>query len=346
MKSDQKYMSLLGAIAFTAAFMSMASSAIAIDDGPRAYWKARDGAHVVSTQYLFLDMQATDSQIFDPAHFIFPNANAEANLFLASYAYHFTLFDRRPSSIAFNVLGGSADVNVSTTIVQSQFLPAGVVRGASFSQSASGWGDPTVQIDVNLFGTPPLISTVDLLNYEPTYTVDVAVMLAAPIGNYDGDRLINMGLNRFFGRFALPMKYHFGVFAAGYNTTIELTPSVWVFGENDDFLGQKLENEPIWQLEGHVTHDFTRTFYGSLDFLYRRGFQSEFNGVGVGDELVIGNIGLTLNFNVTDNMSIRAGYSSNVFGDDGLDNSVTRIQFVYGWHRLMENLKKLTGQKH
>jgi len=342
MKQGNRPTGFLVGIALAVIFSSFGSPANAIDDGARAYWKARDGTHVVSTQYLFLDMVATDTQAFDPAHFIFPNSKAEANLFMASYAYHFTLLDR-PSSVALNLLGGSANVDVDTNFAPSQFLPSGVAPGASFSQSATGFGDPTVQLDVNLFGTPPLISTVDLLNYEPTWTIDAAVMLAAPIGQYDDDRLINMGQNRFFGRFALPMKYHFGAFAPGQMSSIELTPSVWLFDQNDNFLGRKLENDPLWQLEGHVTHDFTRSFSGSLDLLYRRGFQSEIDGVEVGDELEVGNLGLTLSYQVTDNLALRAGYSSNLFGDDGLDNSVVRLQFVYGWHRLSENMKKLRG---
>lgn len=341
MKPRNKPTAHLGAIVIAAIFFSFSSPAIAIDDGARAYWKARDGSNVVSTQYLFLDMQATDTQMFDPARFIFPNSDAEANIFLASYARHFTLFDR-PSSVAVNVLGGSADVNVDTNLVPSQFLPAGVTSGSSFSQSASGYGDPSVQLDVNLLGTPPLISTVDLVNYEPTWTIDAAVLLAVPIGQYDDDKLINIGQNRFYGRFALPMKYHFGAFAPGQRTSVELTPSVWLFGENDDFVGRNLENDPLWQLEGHVTHDFTRSFYGSLDLLYRRGFQSKINGLEVGDELEVGDIGFTMNYQVTDNVALRAGYSSNLFGDDGLDNSVVRLQLVYGWHRLSENIKKLT----
>jgi hypothetical protein len=200
-----------------------------------------------------------------------------------------------------------------------------------------------VQLDVNLFGTSPLISTVDLVNYEPTWTIDAAVLLAFPIGQYDEDALVNMGLNRWYGRFALPFKYHFGVFSPGYMTSLELIPSVWLFAENDDFIGQKLENDPLWQLEAHLTHDFTRNFFGSLDLLYRRGFQSEINGAEVGDELDIGNFGFTLNYQITDNFTMRTSYSSNVFGDNDLDNSIIRLQFVYAWHRLMENLKKLKG---
>jgi len=179
------------------------------------------------------------------------------------------------------------------------------------------------------------------VNYEPILTLDAAVLLAFPVGQYDDDKLVNMGLNRWYGRFALPIKYHFGTFAPGYRSSFELIPSFWLFAENDDFVGQKLENDLLWQIEAHLTHDFTRSFFGSLDLLYRGGFQSEINGVEVGDKLDVGNLGFTLNYQATDNLAIRAGYSSNVFGDSDLDNSLIRFQIIYGWHRLMENMKKL-----
>ncbi len=69
----------------------------------------------------------------------------------------------------------------------------------------------------------------------------------------------------------------------------------------------------------------------------------EINGVETGDELNIGNFGFILNYQATDNLTIRTSYSSNVFGDDDLDNSLIRIQFVYAWHRLIENKKKLAS---
>jgi len=322
--------------------LPLSAATLAVDDGARAYWKGRDGTEVISFQYLNLDMQASDAQQFDPAHYIYPNADVDANIVVASWARHMTLF-KRPSSLLVNLVGGSVDAKFGATI-PLEFLPPGVTPKPSFSQSASGYADPSIQLDVNLFGTPPLISNVDLFNYEPTWTLDAAVMMAAPIGQYDDDQLVNMGLNRWFGRVALPFKYHFGVFSPGYMSSLEITPSVWLFAENDDFVGSKLENEPLWQLEAHLTRDFTPTFYGSLDMLYRSGFQSEINGIDVGDELDIGDVGFSLNFHVTDNVTIRAGYSSNVFGDSDVDNSVIRIQFVYGWHRLMENEKKLKAR--
>jgi len=340
MKSTNRHTrspAILTAMAITLAF---SGTAHAVDDGARAYWKGRDGTNVFSFQYLNLNMQASDTVQFDPAHFIYPNADAEANVMIASWARHMTLFNRA-SSFSANVAGGSVDVEFDTSLAPPEFLPPGVSPGASLHQAASGYADPSVQLDVNLVGTKPLRSTVDLVNYEPTWTVDTAVMLAFPVGQYDSDKLVNMGLNRWYGRIAFPIKYHFGVFSPGQMSSFELTPSVWIFDENDDFLGQKLENDPLSQLEAHLTHDFTRSFFGSLDLLYRQGFQSKINGVEVGDELDIGDLGFTLNFQATGNLTIRTSYSSNVFGDDDLDTSILRMQFVYGWHQLTENMKKL-----
>ena len=340
MKSGNRHTRLWAFLATLAIILLFSGSALAVDDGARAYWKGRDGTNVLSFQYLNLNMQASGTQQFDPAQFIYPNADTEANVMIANYARHFTLFNRA-SSLAVNIVGGSVDLDVNTSLVPPQFLPPGVAPGSSFSQSASGYGDPSVQLDVNLFGTSQLKSTVDLVNYEPTWTLDAAVLLAFPIGEYDKDKLVNMGLNRWYGRIAFPFKYHFGVFSPGYMTSLEIIPSVWLFAENDDFVGKKLENDPLWQLEAHLTHDFTRSFFGSLDLLYRGGFQSEINGVEVGDKLDVGNLGFTLNYQLTDNFTIRTSYMSNVFGDSDLDNSVIRIQFVCAWHRVMENMKKL-----
>ncbi len=332
----------LASILIAAIIASFGGSAFAADDGARAYWNTRATTNVFSFQYLSWDIDASETLQFDPGTYIYPGADTEASVFVLSWARHLTLFNRA-ASFAVNLVGGNVDVDFDTGVIPVEFLPGGVLPGASFSQSSSGYADPNAQLVVNLFGTPPLKSTVDLLNYEPTWTVDAAVMLAVPIGEYDADKLVNLGLNRFWGRVALPIKYHFGVFSPGYMSSFELTPSVWLFAENDDFVGQKLDNDPLWQVEAHLTHDFARGFFGSVDALIRSGFQSEIDGTEMGDELDIGNLGFTLNYKVTNNVTMRTSYMSNLFGDSNLDNSILRLQFVYAWSQVDENAKKLRG---
>jgi len=299
----------------------------------------REGTDVVSFQTLRWDITTKNSKQFDPGQYIYPNADVEANIFMAAWSRHFTWLDR-PSSFSLLAAGGNVQADVSTTGLPPQYLPPGVA-GGTFSQSASGFADPAAQFVVNLIGTPPLRSNVDLLNYEPTWTLDFLATLAFPVGDYDNKQLVNLGQNRWFGRIGFPFKYHFGAFTPGYMNTLEITPSVWLFAENDEFVGQSLDNEPMWQVEAHLTHDFTATLSGSVDLLYRQGFQSEIDGVDVGDELDIGNVGFSLNYVVNDNIMIRTSFGSNVFGDSDVDNSVLRLQFVYGWNQSSENAKKL-----
>ncbi len=321
--------------------LSASGPALATDDGARAYWKGKAGTQHFAFSYLRWDINAADSQQFDPAHFIYPNSDIEASVFLAMWGRHFTLFNR-PSMFSVALAGGNVDVGVDTNFAPPQFLPPGVMPGASFNQSSSGYADPSMSFLINLFGTPPLKGNIDQLNYEPTWTLDAQVMLALPIGEYDSDQLVNLGLNRWWGRIAFPIKYHFGVFAPGYMSSFELIPSVWLFAENDDFVGQTLKNDPLWQVEAHLTHDFTSRFFGSLDALYRNGFQSDINGMEVGDDVDVGNVGFTFSFQVTDNFTMRTSYLSNVFGDDKLDNSILKIMFGYGWNQADENARKLT----
>ncbi len=333
------------AILFSTIVILLSSSApvLGTDDGARATWKGRAGTQLFSFSYLRWDINTAGSLQFDPGNFIYPNSDIEASVFLAMWGRHFTLFNRA-STLSVALIGGNVDVDVdvTTNAVPRQFLPPGVAPGSSFGQSSSGYADPNVSLAINLLGTPALKSNVDLMNYEPTFTLDAQVMLAVPIGEYESDKLVNLGLNRWWGRIAFPMKYHFGVFSPGYMSSFELTPSVWLFGENDDFVGQTLDNDPLWQLEAHLTHDFTRGFFVSLDVLYRSGFLSEIGGMEVGDDVDVGNLGFTFSFQVTDNVMIRTSYLSNVFGDENLDNSILKMQFAYAWSAANENAKKLT----
>ena len=334
MKSINKQTRLPAILTAMAIIISLGAPAIAVDDGARAYWKGRDGTNVVAFQYLNLSADASKAVQFDPGLYIYPNSQTQASIITANYVLHKTMLNR-PSVLSFGVVGGNVEAEMSSLDDPPPF------PGGSFSQSSAGFGDPNMQLVMNLMGTPPLKSTVDLLNYEPTWTLDAAVMLAAPLGEYDGDKLVNMGLNRWYSRIALPFKWHFGPFSRGYMTSLELIPSVWLFSDNDDFGGTTLKNDPLLQFEAHLTHDFTPTFFGSLDLLYRGGFESEIDGIVVGDDLELGSVGFTLNYNVTDNVTLRAGYSANVFGDKNVNTSLVRFQIVYAWHRATENIKKL-----
>ena len=81
-------------IAFSVATSLICGHASAVDDGARAYWKGLAGTNAISLQYLNLHMQASEALQFAPAQYIYPAADVEADIIMASWARHMTLFDR------------------------------------------------------------------------------------------------------------------------------------------------------------------------------------------------------------------------------------------------------------
>ena len=321
-------------IAFGFTFLA-GGTVLAQDDGPRTYWKGLAGANVVAFQYLPFNGDTLGSQSFNPANFFYPESEIQANLFFLTYARHFTLFDRA-AIFGANVIGGNVDV-------ESFEDPFEETPDIGFGQGAQGFGDPSVQLTVNLFGTPAIKSLYDVSKYEPKVSLDVSAMGSMPIGEYDSDKVVNLGLNRWWTRLALPFTYHIGPFVPGYRTSVEVVPAVYLFGSNDDFLGGKLENEALYQIEAHVTRDFATKFFGSLDVMFRHGALAEIGGVNFGEKLSVLSAGFTLDYAVTDNIGLRVSYHSLVGGGSNIDGDMLRLNVNFAWHPLLEKIKKLGG---
>lgn len=308
-------------------------TALAQDDGARTSWKAMDGTNIIAFQYLPFDGDSFGSKVFDPVHYVYPESEMQANIFMLSYLRHFTLFDRT-AVFGASVLGGNLDV---------ESFGSPLTEGGDFKQAAHGFGDPMAQLALNVFGAPAIRSFYDISKYEPKAVLDVSVLGAFPIGQYDSDRVVNMSLNRWWTRIAAPFTYHIGPFVPGYRTSVEFTPSVYLFGSNDDFVGRKLDNDRLYQLEAHVTRDFTSHFFGSVDFLYRQGLLSKINDGEVGGKLSLLSAGFTLDYHVNDNVGLRVSYHSLVGGGSDVEGDMFRLNVNFGWHALVEMVGKLGG---
>ncbi len=290
------------------------------------------GTNIVGFQHLPLSGVTFDPDAFDPVHYFFPESKIEGNLFFLNYTRHLTLFGRTASLSAF-AMGGNLDIEVF-----------GETPGIGLKQSSHGFGDPAVQLTLNLVGAPALRSFYDMSKYEPKAVLDIAVLGSFPFGVYDESSLVNMGLNRLWTRVALPFTYHIGPYVPGYRTSVEIVPSVFLFGQNDDFVGSELDNDPLFQVEAHLTRDFTSMFFGSVDLVYRHGARSEIGGIEAEEVLDVLGAGFSLDFQATDNFGVRFSYHSLVGGDSDMDGDMFRVMGYFGWHPLVEKIKKLGGQ--
>jgi hypothetical protein len=199
---------------------------------------------------------------------------------------------------------------------------------------------------INLIGPKAMRTIPDLLRYEPKFSLDLIFDIAVPVGEYDSDQALNLGQNRWYGRVGAPLVWQIGSWVPGRRTTLEVLPSVWLFSDNSDYVGHTLSTEPMFQVEGHLTRDFTEHFWGSLDSTWLAGGESSIDGAG-GDSLNNVGIGFTLGYQINDNISLTAGYMATVNDSEPTDLRMDgfRISFTYGWHKIIEGQKRLKSEE-
>jgi len=290
----------------------------------RFYWKSLSGGNAVPVIFNSL---SGNTNPFDPSNRVTPDANFDATMALAGWAHTYSLYDR--------------------SAMGAVILPMGNVSGgvAGITETSRGFGDPMLEFNYNLIGPKAQKSIPDLLRYEPGFSLDLLVDLMLPIGEYDSKQTVNLGQNRWYGRLGAPVVWQIGDWVPGRRTTLELLPAVWLFGDNDDFVGQTLKTDPMFQLDAHLTRDFTEHIWGGLDLSWYKGGGSTINGVTAGKLNNVG-VGLTLGYTVNENLNLTVGYKSTVNDSKPTDMRMDgfMVTLVFGWHPIIEGMRRLKSE--
>lgn len=235
-------------------------------DGPRTNFLMPVGLGSFSVTYVTVDSNFRFGQSA-----ILDDAKLETRVLAASYAYRFSWRDRFAQiSIAANLvtLDGQATTQQRTALPSSQTLYL----------TRTGWGDPGLSLRVGLLGTPAL-SPKEWRETEPGAQLYAQLGVNLPLGDYDPRLRFNTGTNR--GVVSLKLPAVIPLKTARRTTFIEITPSVNVFGDNDAPFGdtQRLEQEPLYSLEGYVVHNFTPRLWVAGGIQYQYGGRTIADGV-------------------------------------------------------------------
>ena len=291
---------------------------------PRFYWKTLQGMNAVPVIAMSV---SGNSNPLDPSNNFDPTANVSAEVAIAGYAKMLPIWNR------------AAMIAV--------LLPMGRIEGdfLSGSEASSGFGDPMVEFNINLIGPPPIMNLPDMLRYEPGFSLDLVVDVAFPLGQYDNTQSLNLGQNRWYGRVGTPIVWQLGPWIPDRRMTLEIYPSVWFFGDNDDFVGENLSSDPTFELETHLTRNFTSKFWASLDATYTSSGDATIGGFTTsGSSMTL--VGYTLGYQINDSMQLTIGYKSTLNNDaasDELRMSTFMISFTTAWHRLLEGANRLNS---
>lgn len=177
---------------------------------------------------------------------------------LLSYVHSFAVFGKT----------GRLDVLLPYTTARWD----GLLEGEPASTRRRGFNDPKVRFAVNLLGSPAQ-SMAEFRDYKVETIVGAAVEVTVPIGEYDDDRLINLGKNRWVVKPQIGVVHNWGKWGG------ELTASAWFYEDNDDFFRDtKREQDPIYSLQAHLVYTFRPGLWASLSGAYGAGGRNKVDG--------------------------------------------------------------------
>ena len=146
------------------------------DVQPRVYTPAPVGVNLATLGYSY----SNGAVLFDKT---IPIEDAVGSIHSIAAGYS------RSAGIA----GMASRVDVVQPFVTGQW--EGLVQGEHVTTSRTGFADPTLRLVLGIVGAPAL-SPSEFAEFEPKTVVGATVRVRFPIGQYDPNRLINLGSNR------------------------------------------------------------------------------------------------------------------------------------------------------
>lgn len=287
-------------------FAAGVSSVLAQDIEPRAYSNAPVGVNFLIAGYGY----AEGGVASDPS-LPLTNANLRVNTAIVGYAH------------VLDVLGWSGKFD----LVAPYAWLSGTAdfAGQPHERDVSGLGDPKFRFTVNFYGAPAL-SLKEFESYRQDLIVGASLQVSAPWGQYDSDKLVNIGSNRWWA------KPELGVSKAWGSWIVELAAGVTFYSDNKDFFGGKTrEQDPIYSVQAHVIYNLPSGIWLAVDGTYYTGGRTTVNGVAGDDLQKNSRAGVTIALPVDRRNSIKLSASTGVSTRTGSDFNAFGIAWQYRW---------------
>jgi hypothetical protein len=293
---------VLLAIALTA----LGAGAYAQDLEPRAYVNTPVGLNFLIAGYGY----AAGGVATDPA---LPLQNAHLQVHSAILAYARSL----------DVWGRSGKVDV--VLPYAWLSGTAEVEGQPRERDVSGFADPRLRFSVNLYGAPAL-SLQEFARYRQDLIIGASLQVAAPLGQYNATKLVNIGTNRW------SFKPELGISKAWGPLTLELATGVTLYTDNHDFFGGKTRAQaPIYSVQGHVSYSLGAGIWAALDGTYYTGGRTTVDGVEGNDLQKNARLGVTVALPVNRHLSVKLYGSTGVSTRTGSDFDAVGLFLQYRW---------------
>ena len=286
--------------------MFVPTFALAQELTPRAYWPAPHGTKILITGYAY----SKGDIVTNPS---LPLVGVDSRISTGVVAYRQTV----------NLAGRTANVQIEIPYVDAN--TTGAYQGRPAERSVSGIADVSATLDVNLLGAPSMTAAeFQAFRQNPAPILAASIKVVAPTGEYEPDKLINVGTNRWATKLKLaylqPMEGKW---------VLEMAAGVWFFEDNDEFLGTTLEQEPIGAFDLSIVKRFQPGFWGSIDATYYVGGRTIVGGNRSTDLQRNARLGMSLGYPIKGRHAIKVSINSGVVTESGGDYDTLILNYLY-----------------
>jgi hypothetical protein len=280
-------------------------SVFAQDLTPRAYWPAPKGTKLLLLGYA----NQSGDIVTDPT---LPITGVDSTIHSGVIAYQQTV----------DLFGRTSNFQLELPYVDGK--TSGFAFGESARRDVQGIGDISAVSSINLLGAPSMNGEgFQELRQNPRPILGASIKIVAPTGEYDADKLINVGSNRWAVRARL-----------GYTQPLsakwlmEVAVGAWFFEDNDEFLGETRKQEPITALDFSLIRRFRPGLWGSLDLNHYRGGRTTVSGFPGADLQRNSRAGITLVYPIKSRHAIKVSVSSGVATESGGDYRIASVSYL------------------
>jgi hypothetical protein len=164
------------------------------------------------------------------------------------------------------------------------------------------------------------------LRQDPETIVGASLLVQAPTGEWESDRVINVGTNRWSAKPAIGV-----IWPVRPTWLLEFEIGAWFFGDNTDFLGATRKQDPILSTEMHLVKRIRPGFWMSLDANFYEGGETRIGNDKAGDLQRNSRVGLTAVFPMKSGHALRGSFSTGAVTKSGGDFKIFSLAYIYVW---------------
>jgi hypothetical protein len=193
------------------------------------------------------------------------------------------------------------------------------------SREVDGLTDMKVRLAANLLGAPAL-GLKEFMDYRQDLVIGASLTVTCPTGQYDPERLVNLGANRW------SFKGELGASQAVGRWIMELSATAEVFTDNTDFyIGRTREQDAVYAGKGHVIRNFAKGMWASVDVTYYAGGSTTIDGVFRNDLQQNWRTGATFSTPLSKHHGLRFNWSAGVYARTGNNFDMVALTWQYRW---------------